>query len=145
VPTLPSPLHRNNIGFQSSTFSAAPQERSCGMLKLSERNLNGEVIAEYTYDPVHGSFRASKDSRRTWSLSNFSDVFLPSGYPNSVTPDYTYYQIFDSLQAFCSSIAGLLSARAVLEGFGVGDENASSNYAMILKIAQDVTGRLASE
>ncbi|KLO11760.1 hypothetical protein SCHPADRAFT_929722 [Schizopora paradoxa] len=73
-----------------------------------------------------------KNSKRAWSFANFSDAFLPSGYPNTVTP------------AFCSSIAGLLSARAVFEGFGVGDENASSNYAMVLKIAQDVTGRLAT-
>ena len=30
------------------------------------------------------------------------DIFLPAGYPESVTADYTRYQIFDSLQAFCS-------------------------------------------
>lgn len=44
------------------------------------------------------------------------DVFLPAGYPQSVTEDYLEYQIYDSLQAFSSSIAGLLSSRAVLEG-----------------------------
>lgn len=77
------------------------------------------------------------------------------------------YQVFDSLQAFSSSIAGLLSSRAVLEGddprcdspgyaifwqernenkgFGVGDEKASSTNAVLLTIFQDATGRLASE
>lgn len=44
------------------------------------------------------------------------DIFLPAGYPHSVTDDYLEYQIYDSLQAFSSSIAGLLSSRAVLEG-----------------------------
>ena len=47
-------------------------------------------------------------------------IFLPSGFPHSVRPDYVPYQIYDSLQAFSSSIAGLLASRAVLEGLGVG-------------------------
>ncbi|KAH8118921.1 DUF647-domain-containing protein [Phellopilus nigrolimitatus] len=54
------------------------------------------------------------------------------------------YQVFDSLQAFSSSIAGLLSSRAVLEGFGVGDDRASSTNAVLLTVAQDATGRLTT-
>ncbi|KAF2872431.1 vitamin B6 photo-protection and homoeostasis-domain-containing protein, partial [Massariosphaeria phaeospora] len=44
------------------------------------------------------------------------DVFLPVGFPHSVTEDYMQYQIYDSLQAFSSSIAGMLASRAVLQG-----------------------------
>ncbi|KAL6166114.1 hypothetical protein ACJQWK_07477 [Exserohilum turcicum] len=44
------------------------------------------------------------------------DIFLPVGFPHSVTEDYVAYQIFDSLQAFSSSIAGMLASRAVLQG-----------------------------
>ncbi|KAL5485454.1 hypothetical protein ACEPAI_8096 [Sanghuangporus weigelae] len=92
-----------------------------------------------------------------------SEIFLPSGFPDTVTPgkysnytqvlgpdanfssvDYIRYQIFDSLQAFSSSIAGLLSSRAVLEGFGVGDGKASSTSAVLLSVMQDATGRLAT-
>ncbi|KAJ5298593.1 Zinc finger C2H2 [Penicillium atrosanguineum] len=73
----------------------------------------------------------------TWStkplISSLSDVFLPSGYPQS-----------DSLQAFCSSIAGLLSSRAVLQGVGVGDANASPSSALLLHILQDSSGRVAT-
>ncbi|PKX95697.1 RUS1 family protein [Aspergillus novofumigatus IBT 16806] len=83
-----------------------------------------------------------------WSLMTFFnllvDVFLPSGYPNSVTDDYLPYQIFDSLQAFCSSIAGLLSSRAVLQGVGVGNANASPTSALLLHILQDSSGRIAT-
>jgi hypothetical protein len=49
-------------------------------------------------------------------------IFLPAGYPHSVSPDYRAYQIYDTLQAFCSSLIGLLSTRAILQGFGVGDK-----------------------
>lgn len=41
-------------------------------------------------------------------------IFLPSGYPHTVSSDYTPYQIYDSLQAFFSAIAGLLASRAVV-------------------------------
>ncbi|KAI1329340.1 vitamin B6 photo-protection and homoeostasis-domain-containing protein [Xylariaceae sp. FL0255] len=72
------------------------------------------------------------------------DVFLPAGYPHTVTPDYTPYQVFDSLQAFSSTIAGLLSSRAVLQGFGVGDAASSATGAVLLTVLQESTGRLGT-
>ncbi|KAL8775437.1 MAG: hypothetical protein Q9194_003763 [Teloschistes cf. exilis] len=95
-------------------------------------------------------------------------VFLPAGYPHSVTEDYMWYQIYvsdlfptlvaqqvlierirlgvcqDSLQAFSSSIAGLLSSRAVLQGVGVGDASANPTTALLLSILQESTGRIAT-
>ncbi|KAK1138910.1 hypothetical protein N8T08_001699 [Aspergillus melleus] len=56
----------------------------------------------------------------------------------------TVYQIFDSLQAFSSSIAGLLSSRAVLQGVGVGNADASPTSALLLHILQDSSGRVAT-
>ncbi|KAF2035451.1 DUF647-domain-containing protein [Setomelanomma holmii] len=69
------------------------------------------------------------------------DVFLPAGYPQS-----------DSLQAFSSSIAGMLSSRAVLEGssvmystsVGVGDASASPTAALLLSVLQESMGRIAT-
>lgn len=72
------------------------------------------------------------------------DIFLPAGYPHSVTDDYLPYQIFDSLQAFSSSIAGLLASRAVLQGVGVGNPTASPTTALLLHTLQDTTSRLAT-
>ncbi|KAI5239371.1 DUF647-domain-containing protein [Aureobasidium subglaciale] len=50
----------------------------------------------------------------------------------------------DSLQAFSSSIAGLLASRAVLEGVGVGDASASATSALLLSILQESMGRVAT-
>ncbi|KAJ5500487.1 hypothetical protein N7453_009538 [Penicillium expansum] len=90
----------------------------------------------------------SSPSTSSWSakplVGSLRDVFLPSGYPQSVSDDYLPYQIFDSLQAFCSSIAGLLSSRAVLQGVGVGNANASPTSALLLHILQDISGRIAT-
>ncbi|BAE57299.1 unnamed protein product [Aspergillus oryzae RIB40] len=50
----------------------------------------------------------------------------------------------DSLQAFSSSIAGLLSSRAVLQGVGVGNADASPTAALLLHILQDTSGRIST-
>ncbi|KAJ7093455.1 vitamin B6 photo-protection and homoeostasis-domain-containing protein [Mycena belliarum] len=79
-------------------------------------------------------------------------VFLPAGYPASVSPvtgterteDYLRYQIFNALQAFCSALAGLISSRAILEGFGVGNANASATHALLLTVLQDSFSRLTT-
>lgn len=71
-------------------------------------------------------------------------VFLPAGYPNSVSSDYSTYQVFDSLQAFSSAIAGLIASRAVLQGLGVGDENATATAAMLLNVLQESMGRIGT-
>ncbi|CUS14733.1 unnamed protein product [Tuber aestivum] len=122
-------------------------------IEFYERDESGRITATATYVPGEGGDgikvivpERSRGGRARggdylWDLVN---VFLPAGYPASVSEDYIGYQIYDSLQAFSSSIAGLLSSRAVLEGFGVGDANASATGALLLTIAQDCVGRLAT-
>ncbi|KAF2399224.1 DUF647-domain-containing protein [Trichodelitschia bisporula] len=83
-----------------------------------------------------------QDPKSLWQKG--LDVFLPAGYPQSVTEDYMAYQIYDSLQAFSSSIAGLLSGRAVLQGVGVGDASATPTAALLYTVLQESAGRLAT-
>ena len=45
----------------------------------------------------------------------FSSFFLPEGFPDSVSSDYLSYQIWDTTQALCSTLTGLLSTKAVLQ------------------------------
>ncbi|KAJ5487857.1 hypothetical protein N7530_002157 [Penicillium desertorum] len=128
-------------------------------LTFRETDEAGNPTATYIYSGDVASSVTSKTSGRvdvissssstsSWSakplVSSLADVFLPSGYPQSVSDDYLPYQIFDSLQAFCSSIAGLLSSRAVLQGVGVGNANASPTSALLLHILQDISGRIAT-
>lgn len=76
-------------------------------------------------------------------LSGLQEVFLPQGYPDTVSSDYLSYQMWDTLQvglcigsekrcllwtavqAFCSSITGMLATLAILKGVGVGDSTAT--------------------
>ncbi|KAJ3506038.1 hypothetical protein NMY22_g17374 [Coprinellus aureogranulatus] len=78
------------------------------------------------------------------ALDFLKRVFLPKGYPDSVPPDYTRYQIYNALQAFCNSLAGLIASRAVLEGQGIGDASASATDALLLNVTLDVFGRMTT-
>ncbi|XP_077995732.1 RUS family member 1-like [Glandiceps talaboti] len=79
--------------------------------------------------------------RRFSSVSQFfRSVFLPQGYPASVSEDYLTYQLWDTVQAFCSYLTGTLATQAMLKGVGVGDETATPVAATITWILKDGTG-----
>ncbi|KAI8610795.1 root UVB sensitive family, partial [Chytriomyces sp. MP71] len=68
--------------------------------------------------------------------------FLPVGYPDSVSGDYTVYQMYDSLQACCSALTGVLATRAAFKRAGVGDATANASAATLVWILQDLTGMI---
>lgn len=92
----------------------------------------GELICKFQKEPrKHQSLRAF-----------FTSVFLPQGYPDSVSRDYLTYQIWDTVQAFASSITGTLATQGTLRGVGVGDSTATLVGATITWILKDGTGML---
>lgn len=125
--------------------------------RIKEIDENGELCRLYESRPsVNNSFHSTQLTSHVLiptsqlSLNSVStvqyliNVFLPTGYPHSVTPDYFDYQVFDSFQAFSSSIASLFANRAVLSAVGVGDQSASSTSALFMKIIQETIGRLGT-
>jgi len=70
-------------------------------------------------------------------------VFLPQGYPESVSDDYLSYQIWDTVQAFCSSVTRTLATYAVLKGSGVGDATATVLSATTTWILKDGCGMVS--
>ncbi|KAJ8059978.1 hypothetical protein OCU04_011592 [Sclerotinia nivalis] len=120
--------------------------------EIKEINQSGKLIATYIQSHTHSNSPDQKGCRidihipkgpSTW-VSSLTGAFLPVGYPDSVTEDYTAYQFYDSVQAFASTIAGLLASRAVLQGLGVGDSTASATGAVLLNILQESAGRIAT-
>eukprot|EP00743_Colponemidia_sp_Colp-15_P010965 GILK01012160.1.p1 GENE.GILK01012160.1~~GILK01012160.1.p1 ORF type:complete len:476 (+),score=79.80 GILK01012160.1:17-1444(+) len=81
--------------------------------------------------------------RRGW-IQFLRSVVLPENFPHSVTKDYVYYQVWDSLQAFCSSITGMLATQAVLKGVGVGDAEATAASALVQWVIKDGFGMIGS-
>ncbi|XP_066064839.1 RUS family member 1 [Chamaea fasciata] len=92
-------------------------------------------VSGFQEDPG-GKFRRrnSRSSRREWIRR------AAAGFPESVSPDYGRYQCWDSLQALCSSLAGSLSTRAVLEAVGVGDGAATVSGATLTWLLRDGVG-----
>ncbi|WPG98283.1 DUF647-domain-containing protein [Acrodontium crateriforme] len=119
-------------------------------LEIVERDEAGNVTATYIQSTSSNKTETTsridvllpQTTKSIWQQT--LDVFLPAGYPQSVTNDYLEYQIYDSLQAFSSSIASLLSSRAVLSSVGVGDSTASPTSALLLSVLQESAGRLAT-
>lgn len=70
------------------------------------------------------------------------DIFLPFGYPDSVSDDYFSYQLWDTIQAFCSTITGTFTTQAILKGVGVGDAQATPLAAAITWILKDGSGMI---
>ncbi|KAK9245946.1 vitamin B6 photo-protection and homoeostasis-domain-containing protein [Lipomyces tetrasporus] len=107
-----------------------------------------EIIEVSSHDQSHrGRYyigRRPSTSRVLRFLQLLIGVFLPTGYPDSVTADYIDYQIYDSIQAFASSISMLIGNRAVLTSVGVGDKDATSTSALFITVIQETIGRLAT-
>ncbi|KAK8158622.1 vitamin B6 photo-protection and homoeostasis-domain-containing protein [Phyllosticta citrichinensis] len=136
---------------------------SCSSTKVEviEYDDAGNVITTYVESGDNNRVDVILPEERKNIFQVILDVFLPAGYPQSVTEDYLPYQIYastsssspwpsdglcasDSLQAFSSSIAGMLSSRAVLEGVGVGDADATPTKALLLSVIQSSAGRVAT-
>ena len=63
-----------------------------------------------------------KTSSSASILDPFWRGFLPEGYPDSVSPDYLAFQAWDSVQALCSYVRGMICSQAILQGIGVGQQ-----------------------
>ncbi|KAJ8944889.1 hypothetical protein NQ318_020946 [Aromia moschata] len=71
------------------------------------------------------------------------ELLLPHGYPDSVSEDYLEYQLWDTAQAFCSTITGAFTTRAILKGVGVGNAEATALSAAITWILKEGTGMIS--
>lgn len=64
-------------------------------------------------------------------------TFLPEGYPHTTPKEYTTYQSWNLVQDLCSYLRGVLSTRAILEGFGVGRNDVTAVQASVQWILRD--------
>ncbi|XP_025089925.1 RUS1 family protein C16orf58 homolog [Pomacea canaliculata] len=110
---------------------------------LREKYGCSKVEKEYCDSPSKCNVHViDRSPPRTTILQFFRTVFLPQGYPETVSQDYLAYQIWDTVQAFASSLSNSLAAHALLQGIGVGDENATVLAATMTWIMKDGTGMI---
>lgn len=70
----------------------------------------------------------------------FSLMFLPKGYPHSVSKDYMSFQLYDTMQGFVGYVQGQLLVLCYLTALGIGNQEASVMSAMYVWIFKDTTG-----
>lgn len=119
-------------------------------LIYSEKKGSTGAAASYLYVDAASAFRPLREEGghvgglQERVLGWARDVFLPQGFPESVSPDYLQYQFWDSVQAYCSSIAGALSLQSTLVGLGVGEGSATPLAATLSWLLKDGTGMVSS-
>lgn len=86
--------------------------------------------------------RGGEEAKENTIIGVFKSVFLPQGYPESVSGDYLHYQFWDTVQAFSSSLSGTLATQASLKGVGVGNQEATVAAATVTWLLKDGTGML---
>jgi hypothetical protein len=107
---------------------------------LAEEWWAADPPVQYHRDGTSSSVQVAPSAQGLRHL--FRSVFLPQGFPESVSPDYVEYQIWDSVQAFCSYSTNTISVKAMLKGMGVGDESATASAAMVTWLMKDGAGML---
>ncbi|KAF1989901.1 DUF647-domain-containing protein [Aulographum hederae CBS 113979] len=131
----------------TSTITAVKRTETLSNLQVSEYDKAGNLRFSYI-ESGRGDGATRVDvlppAKRKALWRKGLDVFLPDGYPHSVTEDYTEYQTYDSLQAVAGTMAGIISSRAVWEGIGVGDASASPTGAMLITVVRECMGKLAT-
>eukprot|EP00796_Vickermania_ingenoplastis_P010089 gene10089-7059_t len=75
---------------------------------------------------------------------NMQQVFLPEGYPTSVTDDLLPTAKLELVQQVCGSITHALATRAVLMGIGVGAATANASSSTISWVMRDGVRLIAS-
>ncbi|KAM3597556.1 uncharacterized protein V6R79_006059 [Siganus canaliculatus] len=119
-------------------------EKDRGVVLATERYGSAESWKYFGRDGVMERRRDGNEheSRGNSIVGVFKSVFLPQGYPESVSSDYLQYQLWDTVQAFSSSLSGTLATQASLKGVGVGNQEATVAAATITWLLRDGTGML---
>ncbi|KAL0902385.1 hypothetical protein ABMA27_000269 [Loxostege sticticalis] len=112
-----------------------------GEILVKERYGASSNIRFYIKPPEQSNIVIIDEEKRDVS-GWFTKLFLPQGYPDSVSKDYIAYQIWDTAQAFCSTITGTLATQEVLRGVGVGDTSATPLAATITWVFKDGCGHV---
>ncbi|KAL7682207.1 putative Root UVB sensitive family [Plasmopara halstedii] len=131
----------------SSSPPLSPGSKGIRVTEFDSRPVcMNEIPRRYVQQGVQLLLTRDSDARRCWTLSGFTrelqEMFLPVGYPDSVSEDYLSFQFWDTLQAMCSYLRGVLATQSVLQSVGVGDDKATPLAAALQWVLRDGSGMI---
>mmetsp|Transcript_8452 Transcript_8452/g.12428 ORF Transcript_8452/g.12428 Transcript_8452/m.12428 type:complete len:559 (+) Transcript_8452:122-1798(+) len=90
----------------------------------------------------HSVFHIKTHLQKT--LSSLHTTFLPSGYPTRTPSGYLTYSIYSWIQHLTTELRSVLATQRILEGVGVGVNEATALSASLNFIVRDGCGMVAS-
>jgi hypothetical protein len=127
----------------SPVLSSSTCSHRSDSIQITESRGHGHSKSTHTFEVSSGSVTAISDTLQHTSVARrFGSLFLPEGYPDSVSPDYLPFQLWDTLQAVCSYLRGILCVQAIMAGVGVGSAEATAVSAAIQWVLRDGAGML---
>ncbi|KAL5120508.1 hypothetical protein ACEQ8H_001526 [Pleosporales sp. CAS-2024a] len=107
--------------------------------EIVERDEAGSLTTTYIVSGG-GRIDVMKPEQRKSYAQLVLDVFLPAGYPQSVSEDYIRYGY--GLGVLVPDLK--LTPNVAVKGVGVGDSSASPTAALLLSVLQESMGRIAT-
>ncbi|KAG5479878.1 hypothetical protein LSCM4_05886 [Leishmania orientalis] len=106
------------------------------------RERGGSIASPRTPSTPTGSI----PTRRVWRRleAALERIFLPEGYPNSVTEDLLMFALWDLAQVLANNVTATLSVRSVLLGVGVGESKANLTSSTLSWMMRDGTRMIGS-
>ncbi|KAJ1447479.1 vitamin B6 photo-protection and homoeostasis-domain-containing protein [Pelagophyceae sp. CCMP2097] len=104
-----------------------------------------ESVREYDGGVPVGAASAFGFGRSWFRLTSaLRGAVVPACFPESVREEYVEYQLWDTLQAVCSYIRGIICTSALLEAAGVGSTEANALAAAVFWVVRDGFGMVGS-
>ncbi|GAV03134.1 hypothetical protein RvY_13609-2 [Ramazzottius varieornatus] len=110
-------------------------EEICG-----EESSKNKTVFTLTDDKI---VAIKNEKRGSLALRNFFyAIFLPEGFPASVSSDYGTFQIFNTVADFCSGVMGTIATQSIMQGLGVGATATTALAATMTLILKDGIGMI---
>jgi hypothetical protein len=129
-----------NHGSSSSPREQPMREHTLEVVSTKKTNYSTAMLSKTIIS--HRLRRCNSGSVFRSPLKLLRKLFLPLGYPRSVSETYLPYQLYDGLQGLCSYWRGVVSAKAVFEAAGVGNAEATALSAALSWALRDGTGMI---
>lgn len=146
-----------SIGTASSLASAAdlsiasssdPPARRVACVVSTKRNGGHRQLFTFPTTGNETSTAKVRTNRRQGSLHNLQSglrsTFLPSGWPASTPAGYLRYSVWSWLQDLSTNLRSVLATQRILEGVGVGRQDATALSALLNFLIRDGCGMAAT-
>ena len=127
------------FGFQTKSFSARRRREQTTATKMillpSLRSFPSRLSS---------SLNGTIDRSKRMIGNVVRSTFLPTGYPETVPPNFVSYSVWSCAQDLTTQLRGVLATQRILEGVGVGRQGATTLSALFNYLVRDGCGMVAT-